>query len=133
MKGRGCGERLRPFGLPWASLRAMPVPTRHSYGVSLVLAHPFRLSGAAVAVVDDGSEQGVAQLVAMLLSTRKGERPLRPGYGITDPVFSRMDLAEINAGLTMFGPAVEVVAIDVQQVDASNEQVTVRYASGAAS
>lgn len=69
-----------------------------------VLAHPFALAGNAVAVVDDGSDTGAAQEIALLCATRLGERELVPGYGIPDPAFDALELAEINAGLTLYGP-----------------------------
>lgn len=76
------------------------------------MAHPFRLAGTHVATVDEGSEQAVAQAIAVLTATRRGERPLVPAFGVTDPVFDRIDLAEINAGLALYGPD-DVVAVDL--------------------
>lgn len=95
-----------------------------------VIAHPFRLAaGGAVAVVDDRSDAGLAQEIAVLVATRKGERPLVPGYGLTDPVFDQVDVAQINAALTAYGPdGLTVDGIDVTVVDGSRQRVTLTYA-----
>lgn len=73
-----------------------------------LLSFPFRVRGGAVALVDQGSDEQHAELVAVLVLTRKSERPLVPDFGITDPVFLEADRAEIRAGLVMFGPDVEI-------------------------
>lgn len=81
-----------------------------------VLSHPFRLSPTGeVATVLDGSEQANAEALAVLVSTRIGERVLVPGFGITDPVFGGLDPAEVNAGLATYGPpdvTVTAIAVD---------------------
>ena len=69
-----------------------------------VLAHPFRLTGNAVATVDDTSDAGAAQEIALLCATRIGERDLVPGYGIPDPAFDQLELGVVNAGLALYGP-----------------------------
>lgn len=43
-----------------------------------------------------------------MVLTRKGERPLVPDFGITDPVFQALDEAELRVGLRTFGPNVDV-------------------------
>jgi hypothetical protein len=73
--------------------------------MTAVLAHPFRLAGSNVATVDDDSEAGARQEIAVLVTTQLGERLMVPDYGVTDPTFgSGLDLAEVNAGLSEFGP-----------------------------
>lgn len=75
-----------------------------------VIAHPFRLAGTFIATVDDDSESGARQEIAVLATTRLGERVLVPDYGITDPTFrDGVDLPELNAGLAAFGPEGVVV------------------------
>lgn len=92
-------------------------------GVAQIIAHPFQVIGNAVATVDDSSEDGTLQQVAVLVTTRKGERPMRPAYGITDPVFSSYDMAEVNAGLAMYLPGVRVRAVNVSAVNDVTERV----------
>lgn len=93
-----------------------------------VLAHPFHLDGDVIAVVDDASDAGIAQEIAMLLATHKGERQLVPDYGITDPVFDQPDVAEINAAIATYGPEGLVVTdLDVEPVDGNRQRVVLHY------
>lgn len=80
-----------------------------------VISHPFRLAPTGeVATVLDGTEQANAEAIAVLVSTRIGERVLVPGFGISDPVFAEVDEAEVNAGLATYGPPdVNVTAITI--------------------
>lgn len=96
--------------------------------MALVIAHPFRLAGSQVAVVEDGSDAGVAQEIAVLVSTRPGERPLVPSYGVTDPAFDGLHVAEVNAGLALYGPpGVTVSGIDVDALDPRTQRAVLTY------
>lgn len=92
-----------------------------------LLAHPFRVVGNAVVTVDSDSDGGEAQLLAVLLTTRKGERQLQPSFGVSDPVFSSYQVSEINAGLAMYGPDIQVTNIDVTPTSETSEAVQVNY------
>lgn len=51
-----------------------------------MIAFPIRLNGAgSLAVVGDDSSTAATQLAHAVVSTRVGERPLAPAYGIPDP------------------------------------------------
>ncbi len=92
--------------------------------MTYVLAHPFRLVGNHLAVVDDGSDAGLAQEIAVLVCTRPGERRLVPDYGITEPVDYGLSLAEINLGLAIYGPDNLVVTDAVTTVVDRSTQAT---------
>lgn len=73
--------------------------------MAAVLSHPFRLTPTGVAAtVLDGSSVANGEAIAVLALTRRGERTLVPTFGVTDPAFDDLDPAELNAGLTTFGP-----------------------------
>lgn len=77
--------------------------------MAAILSHPFRVLGnGEVAAVEQTSDQANAEQVGVLILTRLGERPMAPGFGITDPVFSTLDPAELAAALEMYGPDVNV-------------------------
>lgn len=77
-----------------------------------LIAHPFRLFPAGVvATVTEGTEADITQALAVLVATGKGERPLVPTFGVTDPTFDELDAAEMNAALAVFGPDVTVTRI----------------------
>jgi hypothetical protein len=95
-----------------------------------ILSHPFRLApDGRVATVDQNADQAHAEQLAVLMLTRRGERPLVPSFGITDPTFADLDQAELDGAIDTFGPPIEIGAVDVDHVDASTEQVTVTFTS----
>jgi hypothetical protein len=96
--------------------------------VSRILSHPFRISGnGAVATVEQTSDQANAEQVAVLILTEVGERPLVPGFGVTDPTFSLLDPVEVAAGLTAYGPDVRVIDVRVDVESDSTQLVSVDF------
>lgn len=79
-----------------------------------VLSHPLRLDGTGrrFATVDQGSDQHHAEAIAVILSTRRGERPLAPTFGTTDPAFAEVDAAELAAQVAVFGPPVTIADVE---------------------
>lgn len=70
-----------------------------------IIAHPFRYTTAGELVsIPDGSDDEIHQLIATTVLTRMGERLLNPLYGIPDPAFAGLDIADVQAGLNTFGP-----------------------------
>lgn len=57
---------------------------------------PFRIVGGAFVVVEQDSSAEIADCIAVACLTLKGERIEEPTYGITDPTFTR---GEVAAGL----------------------------------
>lgn len=93
-----------------------------------VLAHPFRITTAGtVATIDDATDEADAQAIAVLVSTRQGERPLVPLFGVPDPVFGDLTVADVAAGLATFGPPLIVDGIDYTPISDTVETVTIRY------
>lgn len=89
-----------------------------------LLSHPFRLeANGNVATVLDGSDEAHAEAVAVLILTRKGERDLVPEFGVTDPVYDEVSLAELNVGLADFGPAVTVTGARITYPSDRTERV----------
>lgn len=77
-----------------------------------LLSHPFRLErNGSVATVTDGTDEANAEGIAVLALTRKGERDLVPDFGLTDPAFDSVTLADLNIGLLDYGPTVEVTDV----------------------
>jgi hypothetical protein len=75
-----------------------------------LLAHPFRVTaGGRLATVVDGSDEAHAEALADVVLTHLGERELLPDYGITDPAFAGVNVAQINACLDRYGPPIAVV------------------------
>lgn len=95
-----------------------------------LLSHPFRLvANGAVATVAEGTEEANAEGIAILCLTHKGERDLVPEYGVTDPVFDDLSLAEVNVGLTDYGPPVTVTNVTVTHPNDRTERVELAFES----
>ena len=76
-----------------------------------VLAHPFRLDGSgSVASVEQWGTAQLQQLVAAIVSTSVGERPLAPLFGITDPAGRIVSADEVRAAVELCEPDIRVVS-----------------------
>jgi phage baseplate assembly protein W len=53
---------------------------------------PFRIEGGVAVVVEQDSSAEIADCVAAVCLTLKGQRVEQPGYGISDPAFERGDV-----------------------------------------
>ncbi|MCU1588786.1 MAG: ArV1 [Frankiales bacterium] len=96
-----------------------------------ILAHPFRLApdGSAV-TVDADSDAAVAQLIGAMVSTVRGERALVKTFGVTDPVFTALDEAEVSAGLALHGPDVQILSVVLSYPDAMTERAVITWDNG---
>ena len=95
-----------------------------------ILSHPFRLlPNGRIATVEQTSDEAHAEQLAVLLLTRIGERPLEPGFGITDPTFGSIRATEIAAGVAAYGPPVSIVDVTSVADDDSTQLVEVQFAT----
>lgn len=81
-----------------------------------ILSHPFRVTPAGhLATVELGGIDHAVEAVAVTMLTGKDSRPLVPGFGVTDPTYGELDVAELQAVLDTYGPVgvgVELVAVE---------------------
>lgn len=90
------------------------------------LSFPLRLDSAGqLATIDDASSRAAAELAGQVLSTSRGERPLAPSYGMTDPLTVGVDAGGAEAAIALSEPELAVRRVDVQQSGASSVTVTV--------
>jgi homoaconitase/3-isopropylmalate dehydratase large subunit len=80
-----------------------------------------------VATVDHESTAAKAQQLAVLISTHLGERHLVPSFGIVDPAFRGLELVEVRAAVELFGPDVEVTAVNAGPVVRGRQEVEVFF------
>lgn len=93
-----------------------------------ILSFPFRLAGGgAVATVEQASDQAATEQLAVLLLTRTGERPMVPGFGLTDPAFRGVEPGEVAAGVALYGPPVRLEAVESSVVSDAVTAVEVRF------
>lgn len=93
-----------------------------------IISHPFRLNlNGAVATVVQDSEQADREQIAVLVLTKRGERPMAPGFGITDPVFNRVDAGEVTAGVALYGPPVTITEVTTRVGNGDEQLVEVRF------
>lgn len=113
----------------------MPAASRATRGrartlaiVAPIISHPFRIGLTGhIATVEQSSDAAGAEQIALLCLTRPGERPLVPGYGLSDPTFEGFQGSELAAAVALWGPDVSIDAVDVRQLSDSVERVQVRY------
>lgn len=85
-----------------------------------LLSHPFRLGpGGSIATVEQHSDQHHAEAIAVLMSTRRGERVLAPTFGTSDPAFAEVDAGELAAQVALFGPPVTITDVDTKYLGAA--------------
>lgn len=95
-----------------------------------LIAYPFTLTGGgSVATVEDGSDVQAAQELAVAVSTRPGERPLVPSFGIADPAFVGFDEEALRLHVELFGPPVRIERVDVLFLSDTVQDVTVEFSS----
>lgn len=76
-----------------------------------LIAFPFRFKpDGSVAKVAQASDDHSAQRIYGFVKTTCGELPLALGYGLTDPVFSNIELGEVEAGITLYHPDIVIDA-----------------------
>lgn len=93
-----------------------------------ILSHPFRLgSDGRVATVEQTSDAGAAEQLAVLCLTRPGERPLVPAFGLSDPTFAGFDASELAAGVAAWGPAVDVTNVTITAAGDAVQAVEVLF------
>lgn len=97
------------------------------------ISHPFRLGPTGrVVTVDQDSDQFVAEQIAVLLTTRPGERALEPSFGLPDPAFDGIDPSLVQAAVTAFVPSAQVSDVTVTYRDDSTADVRINYSIGEA-
>jgi hypothetical protein len=93
-----------------------------------LISHPFRLAAnGAVATVEDGTDEAAAEAVAVVALTIKGERDLVPDFGVTDPSFDVLSVAEVNGTLDDFAYAATVTDATVEPLPAGLERVALTF------
>ncbi|MFZ9715945.1 MAG: hypothetical protein ACO3CH_00620 [Ilumatobacteraceae bacterium] len=73
---------------------------------------PFQIVNGSVASVADGSIEAKAQVVSFAVQTLRGELPLEPTFGISDPTFEPSNIFEARAVVTQFWP--EIIIEDLK-------------------
>lgn len=95
-----------------------------------LIAYPFRVTpGGVVATVEQGTDVQLAQELAVAVSTRPGERPLVPDFGVADPVFTGFDYDALQLHVELFGPPVELEGVEVTVLDDRTQDVVVEFSS----
>lgn len=93
-----------------------------------LISHPFRLeANGSIATVEDGTEEAAAEGIAILVLTRLGERALVPGFGMSDPTFDELSLAELNVGLADYGPDVTVTDVVKSHPNDRTERIELTF------
>jgi hypothetical protein len=93
-----------------------------------VLSYPFRVGPAGqIATVEQGTPQANGELIEVLVLTHIGERPLAPGFGVTDPLFGVIEPTEVAAGIGAYGPDVTLNEVSATQADSQTVRIQIDY------
>lgn len=93
-----------------------------------ILSHPFRLTPVGnVVTVEQDSDQADREQIAVLALTIRGERPLVPGFGITDPAFAGFEAGELAAGVATYGPPVRIIEVIEPRTSETEQEVTIHF------
>ena len=96
--------------------------------MSRIISHPFRVSRTgAVATVEQDSDDGLAEQIAVTALTRRGERELVPDFGIDDPTFAGFDAGDLLNALSVFGPPVSIEDVAVEWDGETAQRVELVY------
>lgn len=122
--------RLRVSSL---TSRSVPLPGRGSGDHRLmphqILGFPFRISNTgAVATIPQGGVEEGAQMVRVIVSTILGERPMAERFGIPDPAFVGVEVADIATVIRDYDlTLVEVEDVEVLHPSEGLQQAQVRW------
>lgn len=100
--------------------------------MSRTLVWPVRLGpDGTLGSVPQGTPAEAAQVVAMIVSTRPGERQLAPLFGLADPIGRRVSEAELRSVIGLCEPDIEVTGVASDPVVAGrlNTRVEARWAA----
>lgn len=93
-----------------------------------ILSVPFRFRYGSAVTVDQATDESVAEMIAVLCRTHRGERPLVPNFGITDPAFNGgVDANELRLGVLTFGPRVAFLNVDTRAVTDEIMETVIRF------
>lgn len=93
-----------------------------------LLSFPFRIgaNGAAVTRQEDTSDY-YRELLAQMIATHPGERPMVPEYGLNDPTYAELDAQELVSKVNIFGPPVNIISIQTEYTGPSTQTVKVEF------
>lgn len=94
-----------------------------------VLSHPFRLlANGQPATVEADTVEADRELLAVLATTRPGERRFLPGFGTPDPTFEGFEPSAFSAAKAEFGPPVDLVGFVIEPTDEGTQLVSIEFA-----
>lgn len=88
---------------------------------------PSLAADGSMATVDQDDVEADAELIAAMVLTRPGERPLWPTFGITEPTFAALSKAELAAGVNEYGPDVTITDVRVTDETATAQNVEIEF------
>ncbi len=95
-----------------------------------LISYPFRLSRAgSVVTVPEGSDEQLAEELAVAVLTEQGERELVPTFGIADPAFVGFELDALRLHVELFGPPVDLEDVEVRFLTDTSQDVLINFSS----
>jgi hypothetical protein len=93
-----------------------------------MISFPFRLDGTGrVAKVDPLGDEGRAQRIAEVCRTVKGERPLAVNFGVDDPAWRGLHVADVAMQVATWGPYDVTLSGVEARPDESSQQLVIAF------
>jgi len=94
-----------------------------------LLLHPFALTPSGrVATAEPGSDAYLESQIRVIVGTKIGERDMCMPFGIPDPAFSRLTVADIQTCCDRFGPdELRITSVDSVATDEFNQATTINW------
>jgi hypothetical protein len=91
------------------------------------LSFPFRFTRGAAATVDVSSDAFAAQRLASAASTRLGELPLLPRFGITDPEFDEFDSGGLYFTCATYFPDIDITNLLQSDIEDGSMTIEIEF------
>lgn len=93
-----------------------------------LLAFPFRLApNGSIVKTDDRTDQGISQLIGSIVLTHLGELEMFPTFGVSDPLFSQLEPAQVAAAMAAYGPQVRLTKLDARFTGPAQQTVAIEW------
>jgi len=95
---------------------------------SSLISWPFRLApNGSVVTRPDNTAEYYAEEITQLVTTRSGERPLVPQFGLDDPTFSFVDPQELAIKCDKFLIPVRILDVSTKQITDGQQDALVTF------
>lgn len=91
-----------------------------------MISHPMRFDSAgSIATIDDTSARAAGEIATHVISCAQGERPLAPGYGLSNPLTDGINALLVAAAIDTCEDEIAITGMTVTNLPAGRVRVHV--------